>query len=199
MNMACIVAVWGARAPHDPRLGKRFPKGGVFYSLLAVLALLLPSVLPTAASAQNGGRAGTFLTFDALGEDVYEAPIRYVGSTVDPQNRTFSIEVEVPNETGDIKPQMVANMSLTRREVGEALVVPQDALVRVEDGYIVYVVADGPGGTVAEARPVELGPARRNLVVIESGVSVGERLIVVGHKSVAEGDRVNVVQGRSGG
>ena len=50
------------------------------------------------------------------------------------------------------------------------------------------------GVQVAEARPVQLGPARRNQVVIEDGVSVGEQLIVVGHRSVADGDRVNVVQ-----
>ena len=39
-----------------------------------------------------------------------------------------------------------------------------------------------------------LGPARRNRVVVEEGVTEGERLIVVGHRSVADGDRVNVVE-----
>jgi hypothetical protein len=31
------------------------------------------------------------------------------------------------------------------------------------------------------------------MVVIESGIEAGERLIVVGQKSVADGDRVSVV------
>ena len=137
--------------------------------------------------------ANAIMSFDALGEDVYEAPIRYVGSTVDPQNRTFPIEVEVPNPSGAIKPQMVADMGVTRRQVESAVVVPQDALVRVEDGYVLYIVVGAENGPVAEVRVVELGPTRRNLVVIERGVSGGERLVVVGQRSLAHGDRVNVV------
>jgi multidrug efflux pump subunit AcrA (membrane-fusion protein) len=88
---------------------------------------------------------------------------------------------------------MVANMALTRRRVDGAIVVPQDALVRVENGYVAYVVVDGEGGEVAEVRALELGASRRNLVVVESGLAVGDRLVVVGQKSIANGDRVNVV------
>jgi len=46
---------------------------------------------------------------------------------------------------------------------------------------------------VARARAVELGPTRRNLVVIEAGVEAGDQLIVVGQRSVSDGDRVSVV------
>jgi len=137
--------------------------------------------------------AGAQLTFDALGGQVYSGPIRYVGSTVSAQGRTFPIEVEVQNRNGAIKPQMVANMAITRREVADAIVAPQDALVRVEAGYVVFIAVERAGTTVAEAREVVLGPQRRNLVVLESGVEAGERLIVVGQKSVADGDRINIV------
>jgi hypothetical protein len=41
-----------------------------------------------------------------------------------------------------------------------------------------------------------LGPTRNNLVVIEEGIEAGELLVVVGQKSVADGDRVNVVRER---
>lgn len=133
------------------------------------------------------------IRFEALGDLTVEAPIRYVGSTVNPSNRTFPIEVELPNPNHDIKPQMVANMAVTRRRVANAIVVPQDALIRVEDGYVVFVVVEQGGETEAEVRPVELGPTRRNLVVIESGLKVGDRLVVVGQKSVSNGDRVRVV------
>ena len=136
------------------------------------------------------------LDFDVFAEARFTAPIRYVGSTVNPRNRTFPIEVMVPNPSRRIKPEMVANMAVTRREVEEAIVVPQDVLVRVEDGYVVFVIAERNEVSVAEVRSIILGPARRNLVVIESGIKPGEQLIVVGQKSVADGDRVNIVGGR---
>ena len=99
----------------------------------------------------------------------------------------------LPNNDYAIKPEMVANMSVTRQEVAEAIVVPQDALIRVENGYVVFVAVEAGGHQVAETRDVVLGPTRRNLVVIEEGVMPGDRLIVVGHKSVAGGDRINIV------
>jgi RND family efflux transporter MFP subunit len=133
------------------------------------------------------------LTFSALGDGAFQAPIRYVGSTIDQRSRTFPIEVELPNADRAIKPQMVANMAVTRQEVDDAVVVPQDALVRVEDGYVLFVAVEQGGNLIAEVRPVTLGPTRRNLVVIEEGVSAGDRLIVVGQKSVANGDRINIV------
>lgn len=140
-------------------------------------------------------RAGdeAVLSFDVLNGESFDARIRYVGATVDPENRTFAIEVLLPNPERRIKPQMVADMAVTRRAVSEAIVVPQDALVRVENGYVAYVVAERGGTTVAEVRPVTLGPARRNQVVVTEGVADGERLIVVGQKSVEDGDRVRIV------
>lgn len=139
------------------------------------------------------------LSFDALGGEAQSARIRFVGATVNPQNRTFPIEIELPNPGSRIKPQMVANMAVARRSVTEAVVVPQESLVRVEQGYVVFVLAERDGIQVAERRDVTLGPARRNQVVIEDGVEAGEQLIVVGHRSVADGDRVNVVSTREGG
>lgn len=139
------------------------------------------------------------LSFDALGGDAHTAPIRFVGATVNPQNRTFPIEVRLGNSDGQIKPQMVANMAVTRRALADVLVVPQEALVRVEDGYVVFVVEERDGVQVAAQRPITLGPTRRNLVVVEAGVAVGEDLIVVGHRSVADGDRVAVVTRRGEG
>jgi len=144
-----------------------------------------------AADLKVGDQAS--LTFDALGPEVYTARVRYVGSAVDAENRTFPIEVALPNPNGLIKPQMVANMAVARRAVDDAIVLPQDALVRVEDGYVAFVAVERDGVQVAEVRRVELGPTQRNLVVAESGIQAGDRLIVVGQRSVEDGDRINIV------
>ncbi len=144
-----------------------------------------------AADVHKG--AETEVTLDVLPGKVFKAKITYVGATVDPSNRTFPIEVVVPNTGALIKPEMVATVSVARRDLAAAIVVPQDALVRVEDGYVVFVAEDTADGTVARVRPIVVGPTQRNMVVVESGVQPGDRLIVVGQKSVADGDRVNIV------
>lgn len=131
--------------------------------------------------------------FDAMPGEQFPARIGYVGATVDPQNRTFPIEIRMANPGSMVKPEMVANVLVQRRSLSEALVVPQDALVRVEEGYVVFVAGERDGTPVAEVRRVELGPTQNNEAVVVSGLEAGDRLIVVGQKSVADGDRINVV------
>ena len=90
-------------------------------------------------------------------------------------------------------PEMVSNILVERSSLAEAVVIPQDALVRVEQGYVVFVAEESAAGPVASVRPVVLGARQNDEVVVESGLNAGDRLIVVGQKSVADGDRINVV------
>jgi len=145
--------------------------------------------------------ASARVTFDVLRGEVFQADVRFVGSTVNPRNRTFEVELALPNPGRVIKPEMVANLELSRRDLTDALVIPQNALVRVEEGFVVFVAVDENGQAVAQVRPVRLGPAQRNLVVVEEGLDPGDRLIVVGQNQVANGDRIQVVgeRGRPAG
>lgn len=137
--------------------------------------------------------AAASVTFDVLGDETFGGTISYVGAAVNPRSRTFPVELTLPNREALIKPEMVANVSVVRGVTSEAVVVPQEALVRVEDGYVAYVVESDGGHEVARTRRVERGPAQRNQVVITAGLEPGDRLIVVGQQQVENGDRVRVV------
>jgi membrane fusion protein (multidrug efflux system) len=133
------------------------------------------------------------VTFDVLGGREYEAEISYVGAAVNPQNRTFPVEFRLPNDDETIKPEMVAKVSIVSAVVDDAIVVPQEALVRVEEGYVVYVVESQDGQEIARVREIERGTAQRNRVIIRSGLEAGDRLIVVGQQQVTDGDQIRVV------
>ena len=143
-----------------------------------------------AADVVIGASATVF--FDAL-ELSIEGTISYVAATVDPRNRTFPIELEMGNPDGTIKPEMVANVAVVRRTVADAIVVRQEALVRVEDGYEAFVVEGSGAEPVVVSRSVVLGPSQQNGVVIEDGLEAGDQLIVVGQQQVSAGDHVTVV------
>ncbi len=150
-----------------------------------------------APDVRRGARAT--VTFDVLEDQTFEGAIGYVGSAVNPRNRTFPIELRLTNPGGVIKPEMVANIAVVRRTIESAIVVPQEAVIRVEDGYVAFVVREQGGRTEAAVRAVTLGPAQRNLAVITSGLEEGDLMIVVGQQEVADGDRVNIVDGAGEG
>jgi membrane fusion protein (multidrug efflux system) len=88
---------------------------------------------------------------------------------------------------------MVANVQVERARLADVIVVPQDLVVRTEDGYQVFVVADRDGQLVAAAKHVQLGAAYANRVVVKNGLELGDRLITIGHRLVDEGSYIRIV------
>ena len=125
----------------------------------------------------------------------FAGQVGFVGAAVDPASRTVPIEIAVPNPGGLLRPGMVAEIRVASGERPQALVVPQQAVQRSEEGYFVYVVTDREGGPVAEARPITMGESQGGWVPVEGGLAVGDRVVVSGQQQVAAGDRVNVVGG----
>ena len=138
------------------------------------------------------------VTLDPLAGQEFFGTIQFVGTSVDPRNRTFPIEILLANPGRAIKPMMVANVQVARERLQDVIVVPQQVVLRTEDGYQVYVAATRNGNLVAEARPVVLGPSFGNRTVIESGLEIGDRLITVGERLVDHGSFVNIVASAGG-
>ena len=187
------------RAPIDGVLETRLVEVGAMVNIGTDVARIvsLDPVKVVAGVPERYARdvrvgASATTEFDVL-DISSEGRISYVGATVNARNRTFLVELEMPNPDGLIKPEMVANVGLVRQTVEGAVVIPQEALVRVEDGYVVFVVEGNGSDAVVVTRAVEIGSSQRNEVVVEAGLTAGERLIVVGQQQVTAGDRVNVV------
>jgi len=136
------------------------------------------------------------VSIDALPGEDFEGRVRFVGSTVETRSRTFPVELTLPNRSGLIKPEMIANVQVERRAIEDAIVVPQNALVRVEEGFVLFVVAGAEGEERVEARRVNVRASQANLAAVEGDVEAGDRIVVVGQQLVADGDRVRIVEGR---
>jgi membrane fusion protein (multidrug efflux system) len=125
------------------------------------------------------------------GEEFVGEVVR-LGAELDPATRTLDVEAEIDNLDLKLRPGLFGRMELQRRQLPDALLVPLTAVVDYENQKVVYVVADGR----AERRVVSLGPVVDARVVIEDGVTRGERLVVAGQQRVADGQPV--VEGEVG-
>lgn len=120
--------------------------------------------------------------------------VSFVGSAVNPQSRTFPVEVTLDNPEGRLKPEMIVEVLITRNEIDGALVIPRTALLRDEDGESVIVVDRSGDGPVATRRSVVLGPAYGGQVVVERGLEAGAEVLVLGQNNVTEGDALEIVE-----
>ncbi len=138
-----------------------------------------------------------WITFDFLPGQKYAGSIHFVGSAVDHSSRTFSVEIVLDNPHRSIKPQMVAGVNLVREHLNNVITVPRQIVMRLEDGFQIYVAQESQGKLVAAARRVQLGPNYKNRVVIQDGLDVGELIITLGYQQVDHGTPVRVLNASS--
>jgi len=104
--------------------------------------------------------------------------------------RLYDLELMVPNPDGRILPGMFGRVELIKRVFDQALAVPLYAVITRGDERFVYVEKDGQ----AEKRLIKLGVLVGWQIHVEAGLSPGERVIVVGHRFLDDGQAVKVIK-----
>ncbi len=126
----------------------------------------------------------------------FEGEIRQVGNNINPNNRTFKVQVAVPNENGLLKPNQIATIKLNDYPSEDAIIIPENAVQRnAQDQTIVYVLEeisteDSTG--VAVKRIVETGMSYQDNIEVTSGLEPGEELITEGAKNLRDGQEVKI-------
>lgn len=114
--------------------------------------------------------------------------INFTDTQVDPQTGVVKVRAEAPNPDGFILPGQFLRVRLEGAVLKGAVSVPQGAVLRTQQGPMVWVVNDK---NTAEPRPVTLGATLGNDYLLEGGVAPGERVIVEGVIKVRPGAPVN--------
>ena len=129
---------------------------------------------------------------DALPEKKFEGKVSRITPLIDPQTRTFEVELTVANGKEEIKPGMYARATMSygsRKNV----VVPDRAVVKMMgsgDRFIYVLKADG---TVSYQK-VELGRRMNDKFEVLSGVADGDEVVVSGQSALKNGIAVERVK-----
>jgi len=137
--------------------------------------------------------SGVKLTFPALGKTV-EGKVRTVGSYINPSNRTFEIEVDVPSKDGNIKPNLIANLEINNYTKEDALVVPTDCIQENAKGEkYVFVLKDFDGKN-AEAiqTEIETGKSQNGMMEVTGGLSKDVEIVKDGALTLKNGETVTI-------
>jgi RND family efflux transporter MFP subunit len=127
---------------------------------------------------------------DALGGKEFEARKYFLSKTADPMARLYSLDLTLDNAQGIVLPDMFTRVEIIKKEVAEGLSIPLYSVINRNKDRVVYIVEDSR----ARVRTVELGLLDGWQVQVRAGLTRGEEVIVVGHRSVNDGQQVNVVR-----
>ncbi|WP_055443862.1 efflux RND transporter periplasmic adaptor subunit [Lacinutrix himadriensis] len=133
--------------------------------------------------------------FPILGKTI-ETTIRQAGDFINPSNRTFKIEVAIPNKDKTIKPNLTAKLKINDYTNEEALLIPQSIISENAEGeQYVYVVNDKNANKegVAKKIIIKTGRTQGDVIEVLEGIENDAELIKEGARSVKDGQTVKVI------
>ena len=126
----------------------------------------------------------------------FNSVVSAVAKVIDPNNRTFSIDVIVPRSGNDLKPNMLVRLSINDYSNMTALAVPLKSVQRTADASFLFVASKVEGSPdnvrIAEKRFVKPGLYFENKLEINSGLKDGEFVIVNGFNDLANNEKVRL-------
>ena len=135
------------------------------------------------------------IDFPVLGKTL-ATKVRQTGNFINPTNRTFKIEIGVPNDDRSIKPNLTARLKINDYTNSSAILIPQSIISENALGkQYVYVVKDikGDKGTAKQV-VVKTGKTQGDIIEILDGIVAGDQLIEAGARTVKDGQEVKIGQ-----
>ena len=123
-------------------------------------------------------------------QEIYTGRITFISETADPQTRATRVEVSLSNSENTFHSGQIVLTRLTRQTFHNAIFIPLLAVIPMESSKAVYIVEDNK----AVRKEVQLGAIKGDRVQIVHGLHAGDELIVEGHRFVAPGQSVAIIQ-----
>lgn len=137
---------------------------------------------------KKGARVNVY--FPALNREV-ETTIQRIGNTIDPNNRTFSVRLDIDNPDKMIKPNLVSIVRFRDYFAENAIVVPSLFVKQDFKGSYTYIADESNGTKVAKKVYVTTGVTNNNMTEITDGLSAGMKIVSEGYNQIASGTVIN--------
>jgi len=132
--------------------------------------------------------------FPVLGKEI-NAKVRQAGNFINPANRTFKVEVAIPNKGFAIKPNLTAKLKINDYTNKKAILIPQSIISENAEGQqYVYTITDKVENKAKVKREfIETGRTQGDYIEVLSGIANGEEIIDEGARSIKDGQEVKIL------
>ncbi|MDW5289309.1 efflux RND transporter periplasmic adaptor subunit [Formosa sp. PL04] len=134
--------------------------------------------------------------FPVLGTSV-DTKVRQASNFINPANRTFKVEIAVPNKDGNIKPNLTAKLKINDYTSENAVLIPLSIISENANGeQYIYIVKNKneENEAVAERVIIKTGKTQGDIIEVLSGIEANSEIINEGARSVRDGQTVKVIK-----
>jgi RND family efflux transporter MFP subunit len=173
----------------DVRLGELVQPGMPMFQFVGESDLFIEADVSEAYVGVLSKGDSVQISFPSIGESL-KTRVSSVGAIINPNNRTFKVEVFLPNMKM-VKPNMLTVMKIKDYENDDSVIVPNHLILSDNKGDYVYIVQDG----VAKKTYVKRGKTFNDNAEILEGLQGNETLVDKGFREVGDNFNVNIAQG----
>lgn len=122
-----------------------------------------------------------------------DSKISSVGKVINEENRTFSVEVSIPQSSVyEFRPNQVVVLTMTDYKKENALSVPTKIIQSDDQGKFVFTLGSENGKNIAKKVRITTGKSFNNMTEILSGLSGLENVIEKGYRDVNDGVEISL-------
>lgn len=141
-------------------------------TIIRTSSLRLKIDVPEASIGKVGNGQSISLQTSAYPDRNFAGTVVRILPSLNQQARTLTVEAEVPNGDGLLKPGQFATVRITQSKPENAVMIPASAVKAEGDVNKVYVVRDG----AARERIVQLGLLEGETIQVKQGLTEGEMI-----------------------
>ena len=180
------------RAPFSGIIGLKSVSNGAYISATSQVATILvlnPVKIDFTVPEKyaNTVRIGDNILFSVEGEkDKFSGKVYATENQIDPITRTFKIRATAANPGGKLKAGAFVKVDFSLKDIGNALMIPTEAMIPILKGQQVFVAKNG----VAKAVKIDVGVRNDIKIQVTSGISVGDTVVTSGLMGLKDGAKV---------
>ena len=189
------IAKTSVRAPFSGKIGLRSISPGTYITPSILVAKLVNAgklkitfSIPEKYATQV--KTNTYLTFKVAGsDDEYTAKVYAIEPEVAVATRTLQVRAIAENKSGKLLPGTFADVELPLDIIKDAIIVPTEAIIPVQNGKKVFISSNG------QAKEVMIETATRTdaSILVLSGLKAGDTVITSGVMSLKNEAPVKVL------
>lgn len=182
------------KAPFSGRIGLRSVSQGEYLTPQTIVTNLVNSdpvkitfSVPEKYSGQV--KVNTELTFTVSGSDKkFSAKVYAIEPRIDAATRTLQLRAKAANPDGALIPGSFATIALPLTTIDDAILIPTEAVVPIQNGKKVFITENGKAKEVI----VETSARTDKFVLVTSGLAPGDTVLTTGVMSLKKGSSVKV-------
>jgi membrane fusion protein, multidrug efflux system len=138
--------------------------------------------------------AQVMVRFPVYPDLTLQTPIYRKGNVINPNNRTFPIQLRLKNPDRKLKPNILSVVQINDFSADSALIVPSILIKQDITGYYLFIAQEISGKWIAKKVYIIPGKSYVDKTMVVSGLQPGQRIIVQGYNMVSDGTEVVVKQ-----